>query len=184
MNAIKNIEDLFYHELQVLWSAENMLVEIMPDMINRAKSLGLKKMLALHHAETQQHKNALEMICRQLNIDPEGDFNPGMKGILEEGDKVMAKDATDEAMDAALIAGAQKVEHYEISGYGSAAYYAEMLGYEGIAKRLRLTLEEEQQADTKLNFLAKNLINIRANKPEMEESLEGQQSARGVSTVL
>ena len=85
-----------------------------------------------------------------------------MKGILDEGEKVMAKDATDEAMDAALIAGAQKVEHYEISGYGSAAYYAKMLGYEGISKRLYLTLAEEQDADTKLNFLAKSIVNQRA----------------------
>jgi ferritin-like metal-binding protein YciE len=168
MNAITNLEDLFYHEIQVLWSAENMLVEAMPLMIERAKNEGLKNLLALHHAETQQHKTALELICKQLEIDPEGDFNPGMRGILEEGNKVMAKDATDEAMDAALIAGAQKVEHYEISGYGSAAHYAEMLGYEGIAQRLRLTLEEEQQADTKLNFLAKNLVNLRADMPPAE----------------
>lgn len=165
MDAIRNIEDLFYHELQVLWSAEKMLVDAMPDMMERAKNEGLKKLLAAHHAETQQHKTALEFICKQLGIDPKGDFNPGIKGILEEGNKVMAKDATDEGMDAAIIAGAQKIEHYEISGYGSAAHYAEMLGYEGIAKRLRLTLEEEQQADTKLNFIAKNLINHRANKP-------------------
>src|SRR5215217_3057009 len=163
MTEIKDLEQLFYHELQVLWSAEKMLTEAMPKMIERAKNPGLKKNLSMHLAETDQHKVALEYICKQLNIDPEGDFNPGMKGILEEGEKVMAKDATDEAMDAALIAGAQKVEHYEISGYGSAAYYAEMLGYEGIAKRLRLTLAEEQDADTKLNFLAKEIINPRAN---------------------
>ena len=162
MNEIQNLEDLFYHEIQVLWSAEKMLVAEMPKMIERRKMIGLKKNLALHLAETEQHKVALEAICKQLGIDPDGDFNPGMKGILEEGEKVMAKDATDEGMDAALIAGAQKVEHYEISGYGSAAHYAEMLGHEGIAKRLRLTLEEEQQADTKLNFLAKSLINRRA----------------------
>ena len=162
MTEIKDLEQLFYHEIQVLWSAEKMLVEAMPKMIDRAKNLGLKKNLSLHFAETQQHMTALEAICKQLGIDPEGDFNPGMKGILEEGEKVMAKDATDEAMDAALIAGAQKVEHYEISGYGSAAYYAEMLGYEGIAKRLRLTLAEEQDADTKLNFLAKEIVNVRA----------------------
>ncbi len=85
-----------------------------------------------------------------------------MKGIIEEGEKVMAKDVTDEALDAALIAGAQKVEHYEISGYGSAAHYAEMLGYEAVAAKLRMILEEEQQADTKLNFMAKNLIDQRA----------------------
>ena len=162
MTEIKSLQDLFYHEIQVLWSAEKMLTEAMPKMIERAKNLGLKKNLALHLAETDQHKVALEAICKQLGIDPEGDFNPGMKGILDEGEKVMAKDATDEAMDAALIAGAQKVEHYEISGYGSAAYYAEMLGYEGIAKRLRLTLAEEQDADTKLNFLAKQIVNPRA----------------------
>jgi len=162
MTEIKDIEQLFYHELQVLWSAEDMLITAMPEMIEKARNTGLKKLLAMHLAETNVHKVALENICKQLNISPGGDFNPGMKGILEEGEKVMAKDATDEAMDAAIIAGAQKVEHYEISGYGSAAYYAEMLGYEGIAQRLRLTLAEEQDADTKLNFLAKSVVNPRA----------------------
>jgi len=170
MKEIKNLEDLFYHELQVLWSAETMLTEAMPRMIEKAKNEGLKNMLRLHLAETDQHKVALEAICKMLEIDPQGDFNPGIRGILEEGEKVMAKEATDEGMDAALIAGAQKVEHYEISGYGSAAHYAEMLGYEGISKRLRLTLEEEQQADTKLNFLAKNIINPRAKIAEFEIS--------------
>ena len=143
-------------------------MEAMPRMIDRAKNEGLKNLLRYHLAETDQHKVALEAICKTLGIEPQGDFNPGMKGILEEGEMVMAKDATDEGMDAALIAGAQKVEHYEISGYGSAAHYAEMLGYEGISKRLRLTLEEEQQADTKLNFLAKNIINPRAKTVEYE----------------
>lgn len=162
MTEIKDLEQLFYHELQVLWSAEKMLLEAMPQMIENARHFGLKKNLAAHLAETDQHKVALEMICKQLGIDPGGDFNPGMNGIIQEGEKVMSKDVTDEALDAAIIAGAQKVEHYEISGYGSAACYAEMLGYEGIAKRLRLILAEEQDADTKLNFLAKEIINQRA----------------------
>jgi ferritin-like metal-binding protein YciE len=163
MNTITNLTELFYHELQVLWSAENMLVDAMPEMMQAATNEGLKQLLALHHAETQQHKTALEAICKQLGIDPQGNFNPGIKGILEEGHKVMAKDASPEGMDAALIAGAQKVEHYEISGYGSAAHYADMLGYEGIAQKLQLILEEEQQAHTKLNFLAKSIVNRRAN---------------------
>jgi ferritin-like metal-binding protein YciE len=171
MKEIKDLEDLFYHELQVLWSAESMLVQAMPKMIARAKNEGLKNMLRLHLAETDQHKVALEAICKQLQIDAEGDFNLGIKGIIEEGEKVMTKDATDEGMDAALIAGAQKIEHYEISGYGSAAHYAEMLGYDWIGKRLRLTLEEEQQADTKLNFLAKNLINPRAKMARKEVAI-------------
>ncbi|MGC4057832.1 MAG: DUF892 family protein [Chitinophagaceae bacterium] len=139
-----------------------MLAEEMPEMIEKATNFGLKKALEMHLAETRQHLVALEAICKQLNIEPEGDFNPGMKGMLEEGTKVMNKDTTPAAMDAAIIAGAQKVEHYEISGYGSAAYYAEMLGLEGIAKRLRLTLTEEQEADTKLNFLAKSIVNPKA----------------------
>jgi len=162
MTEINNLEQLFYHEIQVLWSAEKMLTEAMPQMIERAKHPALKQSLAFHLAETDQHKVALELICKELNIDPEGDFNPGMEGILQEGEKVMGKEATDEAMDAALIAGAQKVEHYEISGYGTAAHYAERLGLDAIASRLRLTLEEEQQADTKLNYLAKEVINQKA----------------------
>ena len=162
MTELKNIEELFYHELQALWSAEAQLVEAMPKMMEKAKTEGLKKMLAMHLAETKQHKVAIEAICKQFDLNPEGEFNAGLKGILTEGETVMAKDATDEVMDAALIAGAQKVEHYEISGYGTAAYYAEMLGHEAVAKRLRLTLEEEQQADTKLNFLAKSLVNVKA----------------------
>jgi ferritin-like metal-binding protein YciE len=107
MTEIKNLEQLFYHELQVLWSAEAMLVEAMPKMIERAKNTGLKKSLAMHLAETDQHKVAIELICRGLGVDFTGDPNPGMKGILEEGNMVMAKDVTDEAMDAAIIAGAQ-----------------------------------------------------------------------------
>lgn len=162
MTEIKDIQQLLFHELQVLWSAETMLIEEMPRMIEAATNFGLKKNLEMHLAETKQHQVALELICKELGVDKAGDFNPGMRGILDEGNKVLAKDTTPAARDAAIIAGAQKVEHYEISGYGSAAYYAEMLGLEGIAQRLRLTLAEEQDADTKLNFLAKGIINPKA----------------------
>ena len=162
MKEINNLEDLFYHEIQVMWSAEAMLVEVMPEMIERAKNEGLINSLALHLAETMQHKTIMEFIAKQFQIEPDGDYNAGMEGILREGKLVMTKDATDEAMDAVLIAGAQKIEHYEISGYGTAACYAEMLGYSEVAAKLRTILEEEQQADTKLNALAKSLINQRA----------------------
>lgn len=168
MKEIKNLEQLFYHEIQVLWRGELMLTEAMPALIEKASDEGLKNLLALHLAETQQHQVALELIARQLGIDVSDEANPGLKGILDEGDMVMSKDATPEAMDAAIIAGAQKAEHYEISGYGSAAHYAEMLGHTAIASRLRLTLEEEQQADTKLNFLAKRLVNHRALTEDMQ----------------
>jgi ferritin-like metal-binding protein YciE len=162
MKEIKNLTELFYHEIQAMWSAERLLVDAMPEMINRASNLGLKKSLALHLAETEQHLATMEFLAKQFEIPPDGDFNQGIKGILEEGQMVMSKDATADAMDAALIAGAQKVEHYEISGYGTAACYAEMLGHTAVAQKLRSILKEEQQADTKLNFLAKSLINEKA----------------------
>ncbi len=162
MKDIKDLKDLFFHEIQVMWSAEKLLVEAIPKMIEKAHNMGLKKNLAMHHAETQQHLVAMEYIAKQFNIPPDGDFNKGIKGIIDEGDMVMSKDASAEAMDAAIIAGAQKVEHYEISAYGTAATYAEMLGHTAIAAKLRTILEEEQQADTKLNYLAKSLINERA----------------------
>jgi ferritin-like metal-binding protein YciE len=162
MTEIKNLQDLFFHEIQVMWSAEKLLITAIPKMIAKANNEGLKQSLALHLAETQQHLVAVENIAKQFEIIPDGDFNKGIKGIIEEGNMVMSKDATYEAMDAAIIAGAQKVEHYEISGYGSAACYADMLGYPAIAAKLRSILQEEQQADTKLNFLAKSLINEKA----------------------
>jgi ferritin-like metal-binding protein YciE len=163
MKEIRDLEQLFHHELRVLWSAEDLLITAMPEMIDHAKNIGLKNILRLHLAETTQHKTALEMICKQLGVHPGSDLNVGLMGLIEEGKKVMAKDASDEAMDAAIIACAQKIEHYEMSGYISAAHYADMLGYMAIAKRLRLTFEEERQADSKLNFLAKNIINIQTS---------------------
>ena len=168
MTEIRNLSDLFYHELQVLWSAEKMLLEAMPLMIDRAQNEGLKKMLSMHLAETDQHKVALEGICKQLGIDPEGDYNPGMKGIIQEGEKVMAKDATPEAMDAALITGAQKVEHYEISGYGSVRTFAEMLGETEAARLLQETLDEEVETDEMLTELAESSINADAEEEEAE----------------
>lgn len=165
MEQLKTLKDLFFHEIQVMWSAEDQLVKAMPKMIEHATNEGLKQSLAMHLAETEKHRTTMAFIAQQLGIDPEGDFNPGIKGILEEGDKVMAKESTPATLDATLIAGAQKVEHYEISGYGSAAYYASLLGYKEIASQLYLILEEEKQADSKLNFLAKELIN---EKSQME----------------
>ena len=162
MNQIKNLKELFFHEVQVMWSCEDLLVNAMPKMIANATNEGLKMSLAAHFAETQQHKTIMELIAKQLDIPVDGDFNLGMKGILEEGDMVLAKDATPEARDAVIIAAAQKVEHYEISGYGSTAYYAERLGYTAIASQIYKILEEERQADGKLNFLAKSIINERA----------------------
>lgn len=158
MPKIKTLKELFHHELRVLWNAESLLMEAMPAIIARARNQGLKKILSLHLAETDQHQVAIDFICKQLEVDPAADFVPGIKSILDEASQKLALDTTDEVTDTSIIASAQKIEHYEISNYGSAACYADILGYEGIARRLRLTLVEEQESVTKLTFLARSII--------------------------
>lgn len=163
MASTKNTEDLFYQQLQSLWSVENMLMEALPRMIEKADNLGLQKSLAHHLAETNQHRVAIEGICKQLNIDAqEASPNVELKNILKEGEKAMANKSTGSTMDAAIITGAQKVEQYEIHAYASAADYANTLGYQGFKKRLLLTLEEERQAFTKLKFMESSLFSTRA----------------------
>ena len=148
----------FIKELQALWSAENLLTEAMPLMIKTASNLGLKKNLALHLAETDQHKMAIQAICKQFGYDHEGDENEEVKNLLTEGERAVNTQVSQNNVDAAIIAGAIKIEHYEIEQYEVIADQAEALGYEGVAQRLRLTLEEERQADAKLNFLEKELV--------------------------
>lgn len=145
-------------QLQALWSAEKMLTEALPELIENATNPGLKKNLAFHLAETREHQVAIEAICKQLEYSYEGAPNEEMKKILEEGQRTVLTEISDKKMDAAIIAGAIKVEHYEIEKYTAIGDTVEALGYEGIAQRLRRTLEEERQADTKLNFLQKELV--------------------------
>ena len=148
----------FERDLQELWSAEKQLTKAMPLMIDKASNLGLKKNLALHLAETHQHKVAIEAICKQLGFVHEGEENAEIKSLVEQGEREMSTQVSDGKVDAAIIAGAIKIEHYEISRYEEVANAAEALGFEGVAKRLRLTLEEERQADAKLNFLDKTYV--------------------------
>ena len=162
MEPLKNNQE-FVVQLQSLWSIESMLVEAMPRMIQKASNPGLQKSLTHHFAETDKHKTAIEGICKQLDIDPNGgEPDATLRNILMEGEnEIMGMEMGDE-MDAAIIFGAQQIEEYEISMYGPAADSADALGYTGIAKRLRLTLEEEKQADNKLKFLESSLLEDRA----------------------
>lgn len=162
MKELKDLDDLLFHEIQVLWSAEKLLIAGIPRMIEKATDESLKAAFTQHLKETEIHKERLEEAAKHLGIDPDGDGNPAMKGLIAEGEKAMHKDATPETMDATLIAGAQKIEHYEISGYGTAAHLAESRGLTEVARLLKLTLQEEQATDTKLNNLAKSVINPKA----------------------
>jgi ferritin-like metal-binding protein YciE len=156
-------ENTIASQLQKLWRIESMLVEAMPRMIDKTNNFGLRKALALHFAETDQQKTAIEAICKQLDIDPRAaEPDSGLLNILQQGEKEMVDLTSGRERDAIIIASAQKIEAYEISVYEPIANEVERLGYKGVAQRLRLTLEEERQSETKLKFLEKAMFSERA----------------------
>ena len=158
MSSLMVNADAFYQQLKSLYSIEDMLVEAMPFMIAKATNTGLKKLLALHLAETDQHKVAIGAICKALNIDPSGEADEGLKAMLEAGKQEMSIQAAGNSMDEMIIDTAIKIEQYEISEYRPVADEAEATGFQGYAQRLRLTLEEEQQSATKLKFMKSSLF--------------------------
>ena len=161
-NQLTTLEDLLHEQLRDLYSAETQLVQILPELAETAKDAKLKKAFQTHLKETEQQVARLEQIGQQLEIKLTGHTCKAMQGLLKEGREMIAEDATDQVKDAGLIAAAQRVEHYEIAGYGTAAYFAESIGLDEAAALLRETLAEEQNTDTKLNDLAKSTINKKA----------------------
>lgn len=159
MHIMKTLKDLFEHQLQDLYSAESQLIDALPKMVDEASDSELKQVFENHLIETKEHKKRLEAICDELEISPEGETCKAMQGLIKEA-KSFIEEANDE--DAGLIAEAQRVEHYEISGYGTAARYAKELGYYAIAERLQKTLDEEYSADNKLTDLAESRLNRKA----------------------
>lgn len=157
MTDTTNTAQLFQRQLQSLQSVEALLTQAIPRMMEKATNFGLKKNLAFHLAETRQHKVAVEAICKELGIEAEGEPNAGLQAIIENGEEEMSAETAGTTLDAAIISSAIKVEQYEIAEYEKAASYALQAGKEGIAKRLRLTQEEERQAKTKLEFLEQAL---------------------------
>lgn len=162
MKEIKDLTDLLCNEVQSLYSAEKLQISGLTRMIEKTENPELKAAFSQHLQETQTHKERLEKAFRLLDIEADGDGNPAIKGLIAEGEKLMHKDSTHAALDATLIAAAQKIEHYEISGYGSAKCYAEDLGLDEVANLMNDTLIEEQATDTKLNDLAKAKLNLKA----------------------
>jgi len=159
---LENLHSLFVEELQDLYSAEQQIIEALPDMIEEASSPELKSGLQHHLEETRGQVRRLDQIFSQIpKVDKEGKTCKGMKGIIKDNQDLLDTDAEPEVLDAGMIAGAQRVEHYEIAGYGTVRTYAELLGRKDWAQLLEQTLQEEKQADQKLNGLASR-INIEA----------------------
>ncbi|MEH6679202.1 MAG: ferritin-like domain-containing protein [Sediminicola sp.] len=159
---MKTLEDLFEHQLKDLYSAESQLVKALPKMAKKAKDNELKKAFESHLEETEQHKSRLEEICTELDIDPKGETCKAMQGLIKEAEGFMEEADDEDVLNAGLIAEAQRVEHYEISAYGTAVRYAKELGHKDIAKKLQSTLDEEYNADGKLNKLAEGRLNKKA----------------------
>ncbi len=159
---LESLHELFIEELQDLYSAENQIIEALPDMIEEASSPQLKNALQQHLEETRGQVRRLDQIFDQLpKVDRKDKTCKGMKGIIKDGQDLLDTDAEPEVLDAGMIAGAQRVEHYEIAGYGTVRTYAELLGRKDWAQLLEQTLQEEKNADQKLNQLA-GRINIEA----------------------
>lgn len=159
---MKNLEELFQHQIKDLYSAEKQLLEAMPKMEKAAHSQELIDAFQKHYKETQEQFKNLQMLCDKHNINPTSTKCKAMEGLIEEGEHFLKEDADKDVKDAGIIASAQRIEHYEISAYGTARQYAEALGHKEAEKVLKSILEQEQKTDTDLNKLAINSINRKA----------------------
>ena len=159
---MKNLKELFEHQLKDLYSAESQLIEALPKMAKNASDSNLKQAFEAHLEETKQQRKRLEEICEEIGIKPTGEKCKAMEGLIKEAEGFINEAEEDDVMDAGLIAEAQRVEHYEISGYGTAVRLAKELGHKEIAKKLQKTLDEEYDADNKLDKLAEGRLNAKA----------------------
>lgn len=159
---MKNLQELFEHQLKDLYSAEEQLIDALPKMLENANDKSLKDIFQNHLEETRTHKSRIETICKEFNISPKGEYCKAMEGLIKEARNFIDDAQAEHIMDAGLIAEAQRVEHYEISGYGTAVRYAKELGLEDVAQKLQATLDEEYNADNKLGKLAESRLNKEA----------------------
>jgi ferritin-like metal-binding protein YciE len=160
--AEKGLRELYINELKDLYSAENQLVKALPKMAKAASSEELRDGFEEHLEQTKGHVQRLETVFKELDESPKGKKCKGMEGLIEESSEAM-EEYDEGLLDAALIAAAQRVEHYEIAGYGTVIAFAEELGEADHASLLTETLEEEKETDEKLSGLAKQ-VNAQAKK--------------------
>ncbi len=159
---LESLHDLYVDELKDLYSAENQLLKALPKMAKAASTEELRTAFKEHLEETRGQVQRLERIFEELDARPKGKKCKAMEGLIEEGKEIMSEDIEPNVLDAALIAAAQRVEHYEIASYGCARTYARLLGYDEAAELLQETLDEEAAADKKLTELAESTINVEA----------------------
>jgi ferritin-like metal-binding protein YciE len=160
----ESLEKLYLEQLRDLYSGEEQILEALPKMQQKTTHPELKRAFQQHYQQTEQQVQRLDQIFEMLGEKSDGPECKGMKGIIAEGDEVMKEFNDSDVLDAALISAAQRVEHYEMAGYGCARTYAHMLGFGEQANLLQRTLDEEGETDHKLTELAETVINIDALK--------------------
>jgi len=151
---LETLHDLYVNELRDLHHAENQIIKALPKMIESSNSTDLRNALANHLEQTRTHVERLEQVFRLHNEEIEDEKCKGMQGIIDEGKDLVKHDENLGVRDAAIIASAQKVEHYEMASYGTVRTWAEMMGHDEAARLLQQTLEEEEEADKKLTQIA------------------------------
>jgi len=160
---MKTLRDLLELQIQDLHSGETQIIDALPGMIEAARDDELVTALKDHLKQTKEQKKTLEKLADDLDCSAKGDTCKGMKGILTEGREVVEDESEeDDVQDAAIITACQRVEHYEMAGYGSARTYARMLGENEVANALQEILDQEQDADEKLTRIAEGHVNRRA----------------------
>jgi ferritin-like metal-binding protein YciE len=167
--ALDSLHDLYVNELKDLYNAENQLLKALPRMAKAASSPELKAAFTEHLDVTRTQVERLDEIFAELGVSPKGKKCKAMEGLVEEGKDVMQEDGDPSVIDAALIGAAQRVEHYEMAGYGCVRTFARLLGYDRAAELLQETLDEEGEADKKLTELAETVINVEAEEADEEE---------------
>lgn len=178
---LESLQDLFVEELKDLYSAENQILKALPKMAKKSTSKSLQAGFTKHMKQTEGHVSRLEKIFSDLGVSPGRKKCKAMEGLLEEGKEVMEEDMEPDVMDAALIASAQRVEHYEMAGYGCVRTWANLLGNNKAATMLQQTLDEEGDTDKSLTKLSET-INVEAENDDDEESSSSNgRSHKGVS---
>ena len=170
-----SLRELYIDELKDLYSAETQLVKALPKMAKAASNDQLRQAFEEHLRQTSEHVSRLEQIFEALEEKPTGKKCVGMEGLVKEGSEVMKEDYADEIKDAAIIGAAQRVEHYEMAGYGTVRAFAELLGESEHVSLLEETLNEEKEADEKLTQLAEEINSLaeQAGSTAAESSREG-----------
>ena len=159
---LTSLQDVFEHQLKDLYSAEDQLSQALPKMAEAASSPELKSAFQQHLEETKNQRDRLEQIGQMANISLRGEKCKAMEGLIKEGQDLLSDNEPGDALDVALIAAAQRIEHYEIAAYGSTRTYARRLGHSDAERLLQETLEEEGNTDKKLTDIAESTVNKEA----------------------